>query len=319
MLQVAHWETHSGRPLTTRPLLPILRRRQCHRATRQRIFLPTPEAAISREATEPSPAELFEKFFGPTLFTPWSRLLLEHAEPEAGERVLDLACATGIVARQVAPVVGDDGAVVGVDINPQMLEVARERAAAENVSVDWYEGDATALDFSDGTFDLALCQQGLQFLPDPVKALREVERVLVDDGRVALNVWQPLERQPVYSALLEAEARYLGADVEKVAAPFQFGDAQRVRSVMEEAGFQRVRVEERSLIVEFPDPDAFVTLTIMAGAAVVPELAPEDAEDRAALIEAVGRECADVLRRHREDGRLRFPTPNYLATGYAQG
>lgn len=287
------------------------------RSTPERIFPAHYGGPISREASESSPAELFEKFFGPPLFTPWSRLLLEHAEPKAGERVLDLACATGIVARQVAPVVGHEGAVVGVDINPRMLEVARERAVAEDVDVDWYQGDAAALNFSDDTFDLALCQQGLQFFPEPVKAMREVGRVLVDGGRVALNVWQPLERHPVYSALLEAEARHLGADVEEVAAPFQFGDAQRVRTVMEEAGLQRVQVEERTLIVEFPDPDAFVNLTIMAGAAVVPELAPEDADDRAALIEAVGRECDDVLRRHREDGRLRFPTPNYLATGYA--
>lgn len=86
---------------------------------------------------EPAPAELFEQFFGPTIFTPWTRVLLDHAEPEPGERVLDLACGTGIVARQVAPLVGDAGRVVGLDIDRGMLRVARERASSDSVTVEW--------------------------------------------------------------------------------------------------------------------------------------------------------------------------------------
>ena len=267
--------------------------------------------------SEPGPAELFEQFFGPTIFTPWSSVLLDHAEPGPGEHVLDLGCATGIVARRTAPRVADEGRVVGLDIDPDMLRVAGERAAAEGVAVDWREGDATDLDFPDDTFDLVLCQQGLQFFSDPAAALREAARVLVDGGRIALNVWQPLENHPVYSALLEAEARHLGEDLEDVATPFTFGGAGRLERLLREAGFERTEVTERTMGVEFPEPDTFVALTVMAGAAVVPEVALNDPDERAALIEAVGRDSADVLERYRDGERLSFPMPNQIGIAYA--
>lgn len=264
-----------------------------------------------------SPAELFERFFGRSLFIPWTEVLLEYADPRPGERVLDVACATGIVARQVAGRVGDDGAVVGVDISPDMLAVARERAAAEGVAVQWREGDAMELDFADDSFDLVLCQQGLQFFEDPGGALEEARRVLGDGGRIALNVWQPLERHPVYSALLETEARELGAAIEDVGRPFLFGDDEHLHSLLGEAGFRNVDVVERTLEVEFDEPETFVALTVQAGAAVVPELAPDDPEERDELVEVIASDNADVLEAHRVGDRLRFPTPNYIAVGRA--
>lgn len=265
---------------------------------------------------EPAPAELFERFFGPSIFVPWTRVLLDFAEPEPGERVLDLACATGIVARQVARLLGAEGRVVGLDVDPGMLRVARERASSEGVTVEWREADATDTGLPEACFDLVLCQQGIQFFDDPQGALREALRVLDEEGRIALNVWKPLAHHPVYEALLEAEARYLGADLDTVATPFTFGDSARLSALMDAAGFRDVEVSERTLDVEFPDPDTFVALTVMAGAAVVPELALES-EERSALIEAVSRDSADVLERHRDGDRLAFAMPNQIAVGYA--
>lgn len=266
---------------------------------------------------EPGPAELFEQFFGPSIFTPWSSVLLDHAEPGPGEHVLDLGCATGIVARRTAPRVGDEGRVVGLDIDPDMLRVAEERAAAEGITAEWHEGDAADLDFADDTFDLVLCQQGLQFFADPAAALREAARVLVDGGRIVLNVWQPLENHPVYSALLEAEARHLDEELEDVATPFTFGDAERLEGLLRDAGFEGTEIIERTLVAEFPEPDTFVALTVMAGAAVVPEVALDDPGERAALIEAVGRDSADILERYRDGERLSFPMPNQIGIAYA--
>lgn len=271
----------------------------------------------NRTDPNPSPAELFERFFGPSLFVPWTEVLLDHARPRPGERVLDVACATGIVARHTAPRVGADGAVVGVDINPEMLAVARERSASEDIPVDWREADAMELPFADESFDLALCQQGLQFFADAGVAMKEARRVLAEGGRIALNVWQPLERHPVYSALLETEARELGAELEEVGRPFLFGNDERVEAVLEEAGFEDIEVLERTLEVEFDEPETFVALTVRAGAAVVPELAPEDPAERTELVEVIARETEEVLRAHRVGDRLRFPMPNYIALAQA--
>lgn len=267
---------------------------------------------------EPSPAELFESFFGPSLFKPWARVLLEYADPRPGERVLDLACATGVVARLVAPMVGEHGRVVGLDNNPEMLAVARERAEAEGVDVAWREADAAETGLPDDSFDLALCQQGIQFFPDPVAALREARRVLDDDGgRIVLNVWQPLERQPVYRAIMEAVARHLGEDVTEVATPFMFGGAERLRTVMDRAGFGRVEVHERTLEVEFGEPEKFVALTVFAAAALLPQFGEMEPPEQKALVQAIVRDCEDVLEEHRDGDRIRFPTPNLIGVGYA--
>ena len=268
---------------------------------------------------EPTPAELFEDFFGPAIFTPWTRVLLEYARPRRGERVLDLACATGIVARRVAPLVAPDGSVTGVDISPAMLAVARDRAAREGLSIEWREGDATRLDLPDDEFDLVVCQQGLQFFPDPLASLREMARVLSPGGRVVLSVWQPLEHQPVYRALFEAEARHLGVELREVAVPFGFEGADRLRALLVEAGFERVAIDERTLDAVFHDPDTFVALTVIAAASVMPEVAQDDPQRRSDLIAAITRDSDETVRRHIEGDTLRYPMPNLVATAAVPG
>jgi ubiquinone/menaquinone biosynthesis C-methylase UbiE len=265
----------------------------------------------------PSPAQLFESFFGPSIFAPWTEILLERAAPQPRERILDLACATGIVGRRVAPLVGEQADVVGVDLSPEMLGVARERAEAEGVRIEWRRCDAADLDLPDDSFDLVLCQQGLQFFGDPAGALSEIRRVLDEGGRTVQSVWQPLERHPVYRALFEAEARHLGTPVDDLATPFVFGDDDRLRSMLTEAGFEGVDVEEHTIDVVFRDPETFVTLTIMAGAAVLPDQGIDDPDAREALIEAVRRHAEEVLERHRDGDSLTFPMPNYIATAFA--
>lgn len=127
---------------------------------------------------------------------PLAAILLEHADPQPGEHVVDVACGTGVVARQTAPRVGASGTVAGVDINPVMLAVARSLPAPQGASIDWREGSASALPLPDAAFDLVLCQAGLQFFPDRLTALREMYRVLRLSGRAAISCVRSLEHQP---------------------------------------------------------------------------------------------------------------------------
>src|SRR5688572_23572657 len=120
------------------------------------------------------PAETYERFMVPPLFAPAAARLLDLARPRPGERVLDVGCGTGIVARRAAPVVGGNGTVVGVDFTPGMLDVARATAEREGLAIEWREGRAEALPFGDGGFDLVLCQFALMFFADRAAALTEM-------------------------------------------------------------------------------------------------------------------------------------------------
>jgi ubiquinone/menaquinone biosynthesis C-methylase UbiE len=127
------------------------------------------------------------------MFAPCATQLLDLAAVEPGERVLDVACGTGIVARRAAARVGAGGVVAGSDVNEGMLEVAAATAIDLPVRIEWHRADATALPLPDGAFDVVCCQQGLQFVPDPPLALREARRVLTPGGRLALAVWRGID------------------------------------------------------------------------------------------------------------------------------
>ena len=95
--------------------------------------------------------EVYETQLVPAIFEPWAPLLVAQAALRAGERVLDIACGTGVVTRLVAPQVGPTGYVVGLDLNPGMLARARTSPPPEGAAVEWREGDAAALPFDVST------------------------------------------------------------------------------------------------------------------------------------------------------------------------
>ncbi|HLU68463.1 MAG TPA: methyltransferase domain-containing protein, partial [Kofleriaceae bacterium] len=115
--------------------------------------------------------ENYQRYFVPAIGAPLAAALVDAAGPRPGERVLDVACGTGVVARLVAERVGSSGAVTGLDCNPGMLAVARSLPAS-GARIEWREGSAEALPLSDGSFDLVTCQMGLQFFSDRALALR---------------------------------------------------------------------------------------------------------------------------------------------------
>jgi ubiquinone/menaquinone biosynthesis C-methylase UbiE len=121
---------------------------------------------VSRNASE-----AYERHLVPTMFTPWAHDLIGRAALQAGERVIDVACGTGIVARLAAEAVGSSGQVVGVDLNAGMLEMARAQAPPSGARVEWREGDVNALPYNDAAFDVLLCQQGFQFFSNSRRGL----------------------------------------------------------------------------------------------------------------------------------------------------
>ena len=137
-----------------------------------------------------SAAERYERVLVPAIFAPWAADLVELAQLQDGERVLDVACGTGVVARHAAQKVGTTGHVTGLDLNQGMVRVARSLPSVpEAAAIVWIEGSALAMHLPDAAFDVVLCQQGVQFFPDRLAALHEMRRVLVPGGRVLVSVW----------------------------------------------------------------------------------------------------------------------------------
>lgn len=264
----------------------------------------------------PNPAETYESYFVPAMSDPFTCLLLEIAAPLHGERVLDVACGTGSVARQVAPLVGPSGTVVATDINPGMLAVARSLPVPAGASIKWLEGDSIPLDMPDDAFDLVLCQQGLQFFPDRSSAAHGMYRVLAKGGRAVISVWQALRKHPVYRTLFEEAARHLGVPLSALDVSFSLYDPDRLRRLLVDAGFQRVMIEPRSLMVRLPEPARFVYLTIAGAATSVPAVANLDPAARDELVKAIGKRARAAVRRYQDGDMLTFPMSTHIALAH---
>jgi len=186
----------------------------------------------------PTIADPFEKFkaaqregwssFVPVeiMTTPPAAKLVKFAAVAAGQRVLDVACGTGVVAITAARA---GAKVSGLDLTPKLLERARENAAVASVDVDFFEGDAEALPYPDASFDVVLSQYGHMFAPRPAIALREMLRVLKPGGRVAFSTWPPEHFTGGLFALIARSMPPPPAGTEPPAAPPLWGDPNVIR------------------------------------------------------------------------------------------
>lgn len=254
-----------------------------------------------------SGAENYERYFVPDIGEPVARRLIGAARPVPGERVLDIACGTGIAARLAAEAVGHDGTVAGLDANPGMLDVARTVCPD---GIDWHTAPADDMPLPDGAFDLALCSMGLQFFPDKHQALNETHRVLAPGGRVA---WcTPGPTPPLFVAIDEALSVRVGPGASMfVHAVFAMHDADEAHALMEAAGFACVDVETTSVPLRVAPPADFFWQYVWSTplAAVVAEL---DEPGRAALEAEVVDRCAPFV-----DGDCSVMEPGLLVvTGH---
>lgn len=256
-------------------------------------------------------AASYENYIVPSLFAPWATYLIQSANVQPGERVLDVACGTGIVARQVARRVGAQGAVIGLDINPNMLDVGHAAAEREGLTLEWHAGPAEQLPFPDGSFDLLMCQFGLMFFTDRHKALTEMYRVLRPGGRLTVSVWQGLEQHPFYQILHEVSRQHLGkSSVESV---FSLGDSNELRRMLTDAGFQQVEIEPASITARYSNPDGFLAWEIDIDPAEAPAMQGLDTQAQQAILAAVRQEMQTSLDEVIHDGQVVLATHAYVA------
>ena len=205
---------------------------------------------ITRDA-----AEVYEEFFVPALFQEWAPRVAQAAGIRPGQKVLDVACGTGVLAREAARRAGPGGQVAGLDRNEGMLAVARRKRP----DVAWRQGVAEALPYDAGQFDAVVSQFGLMFFDDRPAALREMLRVLRPGGRLAVAVWDRLEASPGYAAMTALLQRLFGEQVAgALRAPFVLGDPAGLSSLFAEAGLPDAEVTTEAGAARFPSIEAWV-------------------------------------------------------------
>jgi ubiquinone/menaquinone biosynthesis C-methylase UbiE len=241
-----------------------------------------------------TPAEIYEQHMVPAIFARWAPDLVEAVGVRTGERALDVACGTGAVTRLLAERVGPAGKVVGLDINPGMLAVARLTAPGPNI--EWLEGSAVKMPLPDASFDGVVCQQGLQFVPDRASALLEMRRVLKTGGRLGLACWRSIEHAPGYRVLEQVLARRIGP--EKAALPpFSLGDAGAIRVLVAGAGFREVKLRAEAKMVRFRSAEHMVR-AVVAGAPTMMGALVEQGEQ---ALDAIVAEVADATKLYVDD------------------
>lgn len=198
----------------------------------------------------------YQKFFVPSIAAPVAEDFLAAANLKRGERVLDMACGTGVVTRLAAESVAPSGKVTGLDLDAGMLAVAQQ-STPPGLSIEWLESDAKDMALDDGIFDVVLCQMGLQFVADKTGVLREMHRVLAHGGRAHINV--PGPKPELFATMAQGIERHIGAQAATFTdRVFSLHDADELRNHFEGVGFRDVQVDTAPKRLVLPPPREFL-------------------------------------------------------------
>lgn len=229
-------------------------------------------------------SEAYERYIVPAWMGEWAQLLVDSAIIETGSNVLDVACGTGVAARKAARLIGAAGKITGLDADKQMLGAAKQFALQEDIHlIEWCHSDATSMPFNENDYDVVLCQQGLQFFPDRLAALKEMYKVLAPNGRIAISVWRSLERCPFLAVLAETLGSYLG---DSFRAAFwtscSLFDPNEIREIVGKAGFHNIRIRMESIVSRYPSLENFLPGYLSVFPFIVSEIVnmPDDAREK---------------------------------------
>jgi len=245
--------------------------------------------------------------YGLIAVKPWTDDLIREARCREGDRVLDVACGTGYVANRVNAVSGVTCEVTGLDVNEPMLNAARKIPG-----IDWRLGSATELPFEDGSFEVVLCQQGLQFFPDRRVAMKEMARVLTPGGRVSLSVWGRLEGCVFHNAFAKTIGTFLGSDaMSAIEVAFSLNTREELHDLASGAGFESIEVPYQHRTIRHPSIADYANGFIQATPVAVKYLALSDRDKQ-----GFGEQVTALLSGYVDDHGLASPMENHylLAT-----
>lgn len=245
---------------------------------------------------------------------PLGDFALEALAPEAGERIVDIGCGAGQTTLALAQRVGASGAVLGVDISAQLLEVARRRLErVPGASV--LEADAQTHGFEPGAFDAVFSRFGVMFFSDPAAAFANIRKALKSGGRLAFVCWRPLALNGWMTIPLSAGLKHIDAQPQipdpHAPGPFAFADPGRVCGILEGAGFGEVAIEPRDFLIGGNPLDEAADLAMRVGP--LSRLLAEHPDRR----EAVVATLRETLSAHVGEDGVRMPGAVWIVTARA--
>jgi SAM-dependent methyltransferase len=262
----------------------------------------TPDQSIDTTA-----AEAYEKYMVPGMFLHWAEMLVRIAAPRPDEHVLDVACGTGIGARLVAEVLGGRGKVAGLDIDGGVIEVARRTAGRCAMQIEWHCASALSMPFDAASFDLCLCFQGLQFLPDRAAGLAELRRILKPTGRLVASIWGPLEANAGHCAVVAALERQ-GVDAAPAKRACSFSDPEEIRAAAALAGFTRIEIKTEDGTSRFESIATFLDGMTIGSPST--RLAVARLPEAGRVVFA--RDVSAALEPYARNGRLEYPMRTHI-------
>jgi SAM-dependent methyltransferase len=256
-------------------------------------------------------AENYQRHFVPAIATPVSKDLLIAADLQTGDRVLDVACGTGLISRLASERVGATGSVIGIDIAADMIDVAKSVPAPGGAAIKWRVADAASIPLPDGSVDVVLCQMGLMFMENRPAAIGEMHRVLASSGRLAINT--PGRIQPLFEAMERAIVDHISPDLGGfVGAVFSLHDPDAIAALLREGGLRDASATISTTTLRLPPPTEFlwqyISLTPMATFILQ---APEGAKA------AMEKQFVDSAQVHIVDGETVVEQPMVIATARA--
>jgi ubiquinone/menaquinone biosynthesis C-methylase UbiE len=252
--------------------------------------------------------EMYERWLVAPLFQPWADMTLDEVRLSAGDRVLDIACGTGILARVARKRLGETGHIVGIDVSSDMLAVARAMAP----DIDWREGNANALPLHDGEqFDVVASQQGLQFFSDKTVAAAQMRRALALGGRLAVSTWRSDDDIPFFRALRGVAEHYLGPITD---LRYSFGDAATLEALLRDADFKDVRSRVLSRIIRFADGAPLLRMNTMALVGMSAAGKAMDDQQRKRVVDDIVGESRPVVELYADRSGIAFELSTNLAT-----
>jgi ubiquinone/menaquinone biosynthesis C-methylase UbiE len=201
----------------------------------------------------------YEALFVPALFAHWADHVAGRAAVDDGAHVLDIACGSGVLARQALARSGPSGRVVGIDLAPGMIAAAKE----VEPNVEWVLGSAEALPFDADTFDCVVSQFGMMFFQDRGKAASEMYRVTKPDGTLAIAIWNSIDQNPAYRdivSVLDEQVSTAAGDAVRV--PFCLGNPNEVADILSQAGFDGIAFETKVEQARFPSSRTMVEVEL---------------------------------------------------------